>query len=102
MTAIISDLHSSPTRRSSDLMRATAPAPSKATRRPPTLMAAVSRTCPSATSASLLVPPPRSTLSTVRAVWRDNSRLRRSEEHTSELQSPDHLVCRLLLEKKKQ
>src|SRR5207244_13536667 len=31
-------------------------------------------------------PPPRS--------WR-------SEEHTSELQSPDHLVCRLLLEKKK-
>src|SRR5258708_28637465 len=27
--------------------------------------------------------------------------LSRSEEHTSELQSPDHLVCRLLLEKKK-
>src|SRR5258708_10211395 len=26
--------------------------------------------------------------------------VRRSEEHTSELQSPDHLVCRLLLEKK--
>src|SRR5258708_29284249 len=26
----------------------------------------------------------------------------RSEEHTSELQSPDHLVCRLLLEKKNQ
>src|SRR5207244_12732410 len=26
----------------------------------------------------------------------------RSEEHTSELQSPDHLVCRLLLEKQKQ
>ena len=25
----------------------------------------------------------------------------RSEEHTSELQSPDHLVCRFLLEKKK-
>src|SRR5438552_12309184 len=31
----------------------------------------------------------------------DRPRLRRSEEHTSELQSPDHLVCRLLLEKKK-
>src|SRR5258708_23696351 len=29
------------------------------------------------------------------------SACRRSEEHTSELQSPDHLVCRLLLEKKK-
>src|SRR5258708_31497900 len=28
-------------------------------------------------------------------------RITRSEEHTSELQSPDHLVCRLLLEKKK-
>src|SRR5258708_29204217 len=28
-------------------------------------------------------------------------RASRSEEHTSELQSPDHLVCRLLLEKKK-
>src|SRR5207244_9810450 len=27
-------------------------------------------------------------------------RVIRSEEHTSELQSPDHLVCRLLLEKK--
>src|SRR5438876_5276902 len=30
------------------------------------------------------------------SMWR-----RRSEEHTSELQSPVHLVCRLLLEKKK-
>src|SRR5258708_10719693 len=33
--------------------------------------------------------------------WRSPSPSR-SEEHTSELQSPDHLVCRLLLEKKKQ
>src|SRR5258708_13722250 len=32
-------------------------------------------------------------------LWKDQSI--RSEEHTSELQSPDHLVCRLLLEKKK-
>src|SRR5690348_18142361 len=30
------------------------------------------------------------------------ARERRSEEHTSELQSPVHLVCRLLLEKKKE
>src|SRR2546426_6602034 len=29
------------------------------------------------------------------------SRVKRSEEHTSELQSPCNLVCRLLLEKKK-
>src|SRR5258708_28818712 len=34
-------------------------------------------------------------------VFRKGGRIR-SEEHTSELQSPDHLVCRLLLEKKKQ
>src|SRR5258708_16448904 len=32
---------------------------------------------------------------------RTKRRYARSEEHTSELQSPDHLVCRLLLEKKK-
>src|SRR5438552_14741923 len=32
---------------------------------------------------------------------RNDSGQGRSEEHTSELQSPDHLVCRLLLEKKK-
>src|SRR5258708_20984571 len=39
----------------------------------------------------------RSFLDKVRKKWRS----KRSEEHTSELQSPDHLVCRLLLEKKK-
>src|SRR5258708_19204499 len=48
---------------------------------------------------------------TVTANWRNSSpempgmnatgTNTRSEEHTSELQSPDHLVCRLLLEKKK-
>src|SRR5438552_16235544 len=44
-------------------------------------------------------PPPMGTLPTrICLVLR---RLR-SEEHTSELQSPDHLVCRLLLEKKKE
>src|SRR5258708_31550252 len=42
--------------------------------------------------------PPGKTLSPQEAVrWH----AKRSEEHTSELQSPDHLVCRLLLEKKK-
>src|SRR6476660_3468294 len=64
--------------------------------------------------------PPRSTLfpyttlfrsdaSSHRGARREETRRRaggvsqrgRSEEHTSELQSPDHLVCRLLLEKKK-
>src|SRR6202035_5913165 len=33
--------------------------------------------------------------------WRATGSARRSEEHTSELQSQFHLVCRLLLEKKK-
>src|SRR5215216_8037020 len=48
-----------------------------------------SRTCPpsSAASSSLAVGPALAAT--------------RSEEHTSELQSPDHLVCRLLLEKQK-
>src|SRR2546426_8823842 len=35
------------------------------------------------------------------AVTEGVARVRRSEEHTSELQSPCNLVCRLLLEKKK-
>src|SRR5947208_8644671 len=35
------------------------------------------------------------------AVYFFHGKNTRSEEHTSELQSPDHLVCRLLLEKKK-
>src|SRR3990170_5066471 len=69
--------------------------------------------------------PPRSTLFPYTTLFRSHARARsqnrcrrlrdasgwcaairarrcgRSEEHTSELQSPDHLVCRLLLEKKK-
>src|SRR5438552_11830681 len=61
------DLHSFPTRRSSDL-------------------GGGSQSCPACTSD----PAPRSELP-----WPG-----RSEEHTSELQSPDQLVCRLLLEKK--
>src|SRR6202011_6252846 len=60
--------------------------------------------------------PPRSTLFPYTTLFRSNeiaqmlkvhgkneserSRARRSEEHTSELQSPMYLVCRLLLEKK--
>src|SRR5690348_17570373 len=35
------------------------------------------------------------------AKWLKDKKQQRSEEHTSELQSPVHLVCRLLLEKKK-
>src|SRR5438552_14270587 len=71
----------------------------------------------------MLRPPPRSTLFPYTTLFRSQSQgscfdlrlqslfgtnfrrgmmeKQRSEEHTSELQSPDHLVCRLLLEKKK-
>src|SRR4051794_41261855 len=51
--------------------------------------------CPTSRSARRW--PPSSTC----ARGRTPRRSRRSEEHTSELQSPVHLVCRLLLEKKK-
>src|SRR5947208_14616516 len=63
----------------------------------------------------MIRPPPRSTLFPYTTLFRSTSGQSyprgncssdqpgscRSEEHTSELQSPDHLVCRLLLEKKK-
>src|SRR5258708_26840287 len=42
-----------------------------------------------------------STASNAPAARKSRLKSSRSEEHTSELQSPDHLVCRLLLEKKK-
>src|SRR5439155_20902697 len=78
-------LHSFPTRRSSDLgasMTTTWSAPpDPGTRRPSAMQA---RGAP-----------------TMRAWWRWATAGRRSEEHTSELQSRGHLVCRLLLEKKK-
>src|SRR5207244_9229776 len=50
----------------------------------------------------VLAPPERAAYitrppGTLEGAGRCNSK--RSEEHTSELQSPDHLVCRLLLEK---
>src|SRR5438552_13758733 len=63
----------------------------------------------------MIRPPPRSTLFPYTTLFRSPPGSRgclrlhqathpipqpRSEEHTSELQSPDHLVCRLLLEKK--
>src|SRR5258708_18370990 len=50
-----------------------------------------------AASETLPRPQPNPSHSQQPQAWRRN----RSEEHTSELQSPDHLVCRLLLEKKK-
>src|SRR5438552_13037541 len=60
---------------------------------------------PGGTMASHRVTTPDSTPRLPRRCSRPRAQARRrvrSEEHTSELQSPDHLVCRLLLEKKKQ
>src|SRR5258708_15884441 len=45
--------------------------------------------------------PPHAVILVLSRSGRSVEIVKRSEEHTSELQSPDHLVCRLLLEKKK-
>src|SRR5258708_17352051 len=45
--------------------------------------------------------PSPASISWAEPFWQAHEIDARSEEHTSELQSPDHLVCRLLLEKKK-
>src|SRR5690606_40309557 len=50
-------------------------------------------------SRSSTLPPPRAITMTSTSGWASSSRSR-SEEHTSELQSRENLVCRLLLEKK--
>src|SRR2546430_10951739 len=75
------------------------PPPAWAPRAPPLPAAAAChseqpapRACPRRTS-RLFAPTPR--------VGRFTTRSKRSEEHTSELQSQSNLVCRLLLEKKK-
>src|SRR5258708_25896853 len=46
------------------------------------------------------VPPAPRIVTDQRLACSSHASKRRSEDHTSELQSPDHLVCRLLLEKK--
>src|SRR5947209_9339391 len=76
------DLHSFPTRRSSDL------------RRPPSGAQDRQRTASSC-------PRQQANSRPVAASQRRELACCRSEEHTSELQSRQYLVCRLLLEKKK-
>src|SRR5438552_12687988 len=77
------DLHSFPTRRSSDLKGVRAPHFHLAGRPTYVVVGLVEHRRPAHDQAI------------AQAVFDQ-----RSEEHTSELQSPDHLVCRLLLEKK--
>src|SRR5690606_39451423 len=88
--------HSFPTRRSSDLRSsATSPARSPSARRAISSSSSVpttsARTGPSTGSCAA---------SSTTWSWA-STRSSRSEEHTSELQSRENLVCRLLLEKKK-
>src|SRR5205807_9973414 len=92
------DLHSFPTRRSSDL-RKTRPRGRRLSDLPGQYNSPGLRLDSAPLAASLAAHRPGSCLRgqtlPLQAAWR-------SEEHTSELQSPCNLVCRLLLEKKKQ
>src|SRR2546428_9923462 len=54
-----------------------------------------------AAEAAFFVAPVEERRQAMRAPFAEEGGLRRSEEHTSELQSRSDLVCRLLLEKKK-
>src|SRR5205807_10280638 len=85
------DLHSFPTRRSSDLSM-----------RPPVRLRSCSKNA-APMSVGYWTPARSGCAATGTAVTGCGSAkpLTRSEEHTSELQSPCNLVCRLLLEKKK-
>src|SRR5690242_21877638 len=83
-------LHSFPTRRSSDLSRL-ASLPTMLLCKPPNIL-------PCRTCCNL---PPALHLRIVSKYIAGSCSRRRSEEHTSELQSHVNLVCRLLLEKKK-
>src|SRR5207244_5575053 len=95
-------LHTFPTRRSSDLAPETATPAARAVPAEARLEYDAPIVIASANS------PSRATSSTVASgAWDHKSesalqatkaKSARSEEHTSELQSPDHLVCRLLLE----
>src|SRR5436305_12034984 len=83
------DLHSFPTRRSSDLPEPEVAKPNPAPPKP--APAPVPNAKPQPPAKPVKAPTSPST----------RPEPNRSEEHTSELQSRPHLVCRLLLEKKK-
>src|SRR5207244_9204209 len=89
-------LHSFPTRRSSDLRAAW-----------PIVAGAIARAVTDGGRPILILVPAPERFADELRLWLSGRPAThvfaevRSEEHTSELQSPDHLVCRLLLEKKK-
>src|SRR5205823_14320789 len=90
------DLHSFPTRRSSDLIFVGAVCGSLIGPRP---VAAVAREIIDLQRDVTSLLQGQKDLST--QMTQDHTVIKRSEEHTSELQSLAYLVCRLLLEKKK-
>src|SRR5205814_10641902 len=92
------DLHSFPTRRSSDLTLSTEPSSSAIRARAFTWVFTMSSQFTTVFAAAEMVLALRAMFTA--GMMRETSPARRSEEHTSELQSLRHLVCRLLLEKK--
>src|SRR5690606_42097916 len=96
--APLGDLRSFPTRRSSDLVRRHGQNPFGLRRKRCIVM------CSAGFATGLRGPPcaRRRPSRPVRgsAIWRRRRWWNRSEEHTSELQSRENLVCRLMLEKK--
>src|SRR5690606_39540265 len=94
--AVPRDLHSFPTRRSSDLSQRSIPSTRLHSTRCPMRSRGASDGCMSTSRVNHL----RSSASSSKRPIRPGRHLR-SEEHTSELQSRENLVCRLLLEKKK-
>src|SRR5206468_13052463 len=93
-SALHRHLHSFPTRRSFDLARRERP---RVIPRGFGSCCCRSRSPPSSSPSCRRGPSREASLSR----WYDRGRERRSEEHTSKLQSRSDLVCRLLLEKKK-
>src|SRR5439155_26337950 len=96
------DLHSFPTRRSSDLTlrKSLTDTPTDADLFGPTGLVPKKPRCPSGGTYTLNAGDANPTCSVAEHVLAALQVGFRSEEHTSELQSRGHLVCRLLLEKK--
>src|SRR5207244_5043218 len=96
------NLHSFPTRRSSDLLRMGS-LRRPGSRRPRSVIEQnFGRTLTVGVEEELMILDPETyeqrpaSAELIPAVRAEGGRVKRSEEHTSELQSPDHLVCRLL------
>src|ERR1035441_9534030 len=88
-------LYQTPTKRAATLLNCSSLRNSDAAEKPPNYISLT----PSTKALSLRLRDGwRSLRRALASIWRMRSRVTRSEEHTSELQSLRHLVCRLLLE----